>query len=127
MVVVLAEGESIGKGGEHGYLTIRRLCWAEGVKPFMGKTHCFNWFHVSHRQIDAFARATGDEQWIHRGDAGPAGSPFGEPIAPGLLLVSVGISLARDCGALPDATLVLYGLDNFGFADRCDAARASGA
>src|SRR5271166_5827366 len=87
----------------------------EAVKPFVGKTHCSNWFPVSQCQIDAFAQATGDEQWIHRSDAGPEGSPFRGPIAHGLLLVSLGISLARDCGALPDATLVLYGFDKLRF------------
>ncbi len=85
------------------------------VKPYVGKTYRSSWFQVAQSQIDAFAQATGDEQWIHRNDAGMARSPFGEPIAHGLLLVSLGISLARECGALPDATLVLYGFDNLRF------------
>jgi acyl dehydratase len=87
----------------------------EASDLFAGKTYCSKWFQVTQSQVDAFAQATGDEQWIHSSDAGPAGSPFKGPIAHGLLLLSLGINLARECGSLPDATLVLCGFDNVRF------------
>jgi acyl dehydratase len=80
-----------------------------------GATSCSNWIQVTQSRIDAFAAATGDEQWIHQSDAQVAGGPFTGPIAHGLLLVSLAINLARDCGALPNATLVLCGFDNLRF------------
>jgi acyl dehydratase len=87
----------------------------EAIQLSAGKTCCSKWFQVTQSQVDAFAQATGDYQWIHSSDAGPAGSPFKGPIARGLLLLSLGINLARECGALPDATLVLCGFDNVRF------------
>jgi acyl dehydratase len=84
-------------------------------EPALGTTWCSNWFRITQGCIDAFAAATGDEQWIHQRDAKAAGSPFTEPIAHGLLLVSLAINLARDCGALPNTTLVLCGFDNLRF------------
>ena len=77
--------------------------------------HYSDWFEVSQSQIDAFAAATGDRQWIHSGAAKSAGSPFSGSIAHGLLLVSLSVSLARKCGALADATWVLYGFDKLRF------------
>jgi len=83
------------------------------AKP-AGKRHTSNWVPVTQQQIDAFAEATGDNQWIHRSDAAPGG-PFGGPIAHGLLLVSLAINLARESGALPHGTSVLYGFDKLRF------------
>jgi acyl dehydratase len=73
------------------------------------------WFQVTQDQIDSFSSATGDEQWIHGRDASLGGSPFGAPIAHGLLLVSLCIKLARDTGALSKATWVLYAFDKLRF------------
>jgi len=70
---------------------------------------------VTQEQIDAFSAATGDNQWIHRGDVEPGHGPFGGPIAHGLLLASLAINLARDSGALPEGTWVLYGFDKLRF------------
>jgi len=79
------------------------------------KIYYSRWFSVSQDQIDTFAALTGDNQWIHQVDAECSGSPFHAPIAHGLLLVSLAISLARESGALADATWVLYGFDKLRF------------
>lgn len=79
------------------------------------RTYYSEWFSVTQDQIDAFAAATGDTQWIHRADAERVASPFGRPIAHGLLLISLAITRARESGALADATWVLYGFDNLRF------------
>ena len=80
------------------------------------------WVEVDQQTIDAFAAATGDHQWIH---TSIEGNPFGGPIAHGLLLVSLALTLARDSGALPDATWVIYAFDKLRFRSpvRCGARR----
>jgi acyl dehydratase len=83
--------------------------------PTIGKQYISNWFLVTQNQIDAFAEATGDKQWIHTCNVEQKDNPFGAPIAHGLLLVSLAINLTRACGALPQATWVLYGFDKLRF------------
>lgn len=78
-------------------------------------TFCSDWFHLTQAQIDAFAAATGDKQWIHRQDAKETGSPFKVPIAHGLLLACLALNAARECGALADTTWVLYGFEKVRF------------
>lgn len=88
----------------------------ERAKSSAVARNCYSrWFSVTQDQIDRFAAATGDTQWIHQVDAERVGSFFRAPIAHGLLLVSLAISLARESGALEDATWVLYGFDNLRF------------
>jgi|GEM_PF-6206158 len=74
-----------------------------------------DWVKVHQGMIDEFAMITADDQWIHRRDVGRRMRPFGSPIAHGLLLLSLAISLARNSGALPRATWVLYGFDRLRF------------
>jgi len=88
---------------------------SEVIPPIHCGTYCSDWCCVTHVQIDAFAAATGDHQWIHRYDAQDTGSPFRGPIAHGLLLMSFAISLARDSSALRDSTWILYGFDKVRF------------
>ena len=47
------------------------------------------WQTVDQAQIDAFAQATGDTQWIHVDPLRAAGGPFGGCIAHGLLTLSL--------------------------------------
>ena len=49
------------------------------------------WVEVSQKQIDAFAEATGDHQWIHVDvDRAREESPFKTPIAHGYLTIALG-------------------------------------
>lgn len=86
-----------------------------GVERAVGRTLSSAWCQVTQAQIDSFAAATGDGQWIHRTDATARGSPFGAPIAHGLLLVSLAMKLAREFGGLPDATWALCGFEKLRF------------
>lgn len=82
----------------------------------LAKQYASNWFSVTQKQIDAFSEATGDDQWIHRTNNFETGhGSFGGPIAHGLLVVSLAMRLARDSGALPEGTWVLYGFDKLRF------------
>ncbi|GGR97069.1 MaoC family dehydratase [Micromonospora fulviviridis] len=48
-----------------------------------------DWHRISQQQIDAFAEATGDRQWIHVDPVRAARSPFGGTIAHGYLTLSL--------------------------------------
>jgi acyl dehydratase len=60
------------------------------------------WIVVEQAHIDQFARATGDEQWIHVDPARAAEGPFGTTIAHGYLTLSL-------CVPLMSRTLALTG------------------
>jgi acyl dehydratase len=48
-----------------------------------------DWHTITQQQIDAFATATGDHQWIHCDPVRAAAGPFGTTIAHGYLTVSL--------------------------------------
>ena len=48
-----------------------------------------DWVTVDQGQIDTFAEATGDHQWIHVDEARAAAGPFGTTIAHGFLTLSL--------------------------------------
>ncbi|MEU0948702.1 MaoC family dehydratase [Streptomyces canus] len=48
-----------------------------------------SWHTITQRQIDQFAEATGDRQWIHIDPEKAAGGPFGRTIAHGYLTLSM--------------------------------------
>ncbi|MQA24892.1 MAG: dehydratase [Micromonosporaceae bacterium] len=48
-----------------------------------------DWHTVTQEQIDTFAAATGDHQWIHVDPAKAASGPFGTTIAHGYLTLSL--------------------------------------
>lgn len=48
-----------------------------------------DWHEVTQRQINTFADATGDHQWIHVDQDKAAGGPFGGTIAHGYLTLSM--------------------------------------
>jgi acyl dehydratase len=48
-----------------------------------------DWWEVSQEQIDTFAEATGDHQWIHVDPVRAAAGPFGTTIAHGYLTLSL--------------------------------------
>lgn len=52
--------------------------------------HVGPWLEIDQARIDAFARVTGDEQWIHTDpQRAAADSPFGTTIAHGFLTLSL--------------------------------------
>ncbi|MCG2591737.1 MaoC family dehydratase [Ramlibacter sp. XY19] len=48
-----------------------------------------DWIAVTQKQIDLFAEATGDHQWIHIDQERAAAGPFGATIAHGFLTLSL--------------------------------------
>ncbi len=68
------------------------------------------WRVVSQEDIDAFARLTGDEQWIHVDPARAAGGPFGTTIAHGYFTLSLSTLILDELIEVTGAALVLnYG------------------
>jgi acyl dehydratase len=63
------------------------------------------WHEVTQAQIDAFAEATGDHQFIHVDPERAAQTPFGSTIAHGLLTLSLG----------PKFSYELFSFDGFAF------------
>ena len=47
------------------------------------------WTTITQEQINLFAQATGDHQWIHVDEERAAAGPFGTPIAHGFLTLSL--------------------------------------
>jgi acyl dehydratase len=77
-----------------------------------------SWVEVDQAMIDAFARITRDEQWIHI-DVERAASegPFGGTVAHGYLTLSLIAGMAYEIGAKPDgvSASVNYGLEKLRF------------
>jgi acyl dehydratase len=65
-----------------------------------------DWQEVTQADVDAFADATGDHQWIHVDRARAAQTPFGGTIAHGLYTLAIA----------PALTSSLLSLDGFAFA-----------
>jgi acyl dehydratase len=60
-------------------------------RPKLGsEIHCGSWLEITQKRIDAFAEATGDQQWIHTDPERAAKeSPYGATIAHGYLTLSL--------------------------------------
>ena len=48
-----------------------------------------DWITITQQQVNLFADATGDHQWIHVDPEKAAAGPFGGPIAHGFLTLSL--------------------------------------
>jgi acyl dehydratase len=76
-----------------------------------------DWRQLTQAQIDQFAGATGDRQWIHVDPArASAESPFHTTIAHGFLTLSLVSALMRDALAFPRVRMAInYGLNRVRF------------
>ena len=74
------------------------------------------WHVVSQERIDAFAEATGDDQWIHTDPERAATGPFGTTIAHGYLTVSLVPLMLDEVYTIEGVgMLVNYGADHLRF------------
>jgi acyl dehydratase len=75
-----------------------------------------DWLTVEQDRIDHFARATGDEQWIHVDPERAAAGPFGATIAHGYLTLSLIPALMHTAFRAEDVRMgVNYGLNRVRF------------
>lgn len=75
------------------------------------------WYSLDQARIQAFADATGDQQFIHVDPNAAAASPFGQTIAHGFLTASLIATMARETlDFLADGRLFInYGFDRLRF------------
>ena len=74
------------------------------------------WHTIDQDQINAFAAATGDNQWIHTDPAKAAGGPFGTTIAHGFLTLSLVPMLVWQVYKVEGVTMAVnYGADKLRF------------
>jgi len=59
------------------------------MAAFVGQEVVSDWTTITQAQIDLFAQATHDHQWIHTDPVRAAAGPFGAPIAHGFLTLSL--------------------------------------
>ncbi|MNU68164.1 putative enoyl-CoA hydratase 1 [compost metagenome] len=76
-----------------------------------------HWITVDQARIDAFARITEDEQFIHVDPKRAAATPFGGTIAHGFLTLSLASAMSYDAVAPLDGMVmgVNYGFDKLRF------------
>ncbi len=74
------------------------------------------WHKITQEQVNAFADATGDHQWIHVDLERAARGPFGGTIAHGYLTVSLLPILSMEIFRIENLTMgINYGLDRVRF------------
>jgi acyl dehydratase len=75
-----------------------------------------DWHKITQEQVNAFADATGDHQWIHVDLERAASGPFGGTIAHGYLTVSLLPILSMEIFRIEHLTMgINYGLDRVRF------------
>ncbi len=75
-----------------------------------------DWLEITQQQIDTFADATGDHQWIHVDPQRAKDGPFGAPIAHGFLTLSLAVTFWTELLEVEAVTTkVNYGLDKVRF------------
>jgi acyl dehydratase len=75
-----------------------------------------SWHTVTQEQINTFADATGDHQWIHVDPARAAEGPFGTTVAHGYLTLSMLPMLLGEVVSISDAVMgVNYGTEKIRF------------
>ena len=74
------------------------------------------WYEITQQQIDLFADATDDHQWIHVDPERAKDGPFGAPVAHGFLTLSLTVKFWSELFDVTGvATRVNYGLDKVRF------------
>jgi acyl dehydratase len=86
------------------------------VAGFVGQSLHSDWATLSQAQIDLFAQATGDHQWIHTDPERAKAGPFGATIAHGFLTLSLLPVFFESAFAVAETRMgVNYGLNRVRF------------
>src|SRR6266498_2464181 len=74
------------------------------------------WLEITQEQVNTFADATGDHQWIHVDPERAAEGPFGGPVAHGYLTLAMLPMLLSEIVSVSDAVMgVNYGTEKIRF------------
>src|SRR3954463_12722139 len=89
----------------------------QGLKELVGEHIGYSdWHEVTQQQINLFADATGDHQWIHVDVEKAKAGPFGSPIAHGFLTLSLLPKFFKTAFEIRDSHMgVNYGLNKVRF------------
>jgi acyl dehydratase len=89
----------------------------DGVRAAVGRHLGYSdWVEVSQEQVDGFADATGDHQWIHVDPERARQGPFGGPIAHGYLTLALSNRLLPQIVDVQGVSLgVNYGVNKVRF------------
>ncbi len=89
----------------------------QALEGLVGQTVAASeWFTVSQTQINLFADATGDHQWIHVDPARAATGPFGTTVAHGFLTLSLMPQLFASAFEISGSRMgINYGLNRVRF------------
>lgn len=89
----------------------------EGLKAHVGEHLGYSdWREVTQKQVDLFADATGDYQWIHVDVERAKAGPFGGPIAHGYLTLSLTPVLLQEILEVEGVKMgINYGLNRLRF------------
>jgi acyl dehydratase len=89
----------------------------DGLKERVGDHLGYSgWHEVTQEQVNTFADATGDHQWIHVDVERAKQGPFGGPIAHGYLTLSLGPLLIPQVVRVEGITMTVnYGLNRVRF------------
>jgi acyl dehydratase len=75
-----------------------------------------SWHEITQEQVNTFAEATGDHQWIHVDPERAAEGPFGGPVAHGYLTLAMLPMLLSEVVSVTDAVMgVNYGTEKIRF------------
>ena len=89
----------------------------EGAKAIAGQDWgSSNWIEVTQQQVNTFADATGDHQWIHVDVERAKAGPFGGPVAHGFFTLSLIPVLFLDAVHVEGISMAVnYGLNKVRF------------
>ena len=89
----------------------------DGLKALVGEHLGFSeWHEVTQEQVNLFADATGDHQWIHVDIERAKAGPFGGPIAHGYLTLSLAPTLLEEILDVTGVGMSInYGLNKLRF------------
>ncbi len=99
-------------------MSARKINGVDELKSLVGEHLGYSeYMEITQGQVNKFAEATGDHQWIHVDvERSKAESPFGGPIAHGYLTLSLGPVLAPQVYTLGGFTMgVNYGCNKVRF------------
>jgi acyl dehydratase len=89
----------------------------DGLKAKVGEHLGYSdWHEVTQEQVNLFADATGDHQWIHVDVERAKAGPFGAPIAHGYLTLSLTPTLLTEVLSVSGISMAInYGLNKLRF------------
>jgi acyl dehydratase len=108
-------GETARTGHEDS--AARSIDGIEGLRSLAGQELGTSaWTTITQEQVDQFAAATGDHQWIHTDPERAKDGPFGTTIAHGYLSISLVPALLREIVAVDGVAMALnYGINKLRF------------